>query len=403
LKTWIRGFRNVYRNKVRALIVLLILSLSGGISLTMIQTSIATEQQIKALQSSVKNVIEVRAYGATNMGQGADLLPAAVVDEVNDISNIAKIEKYVLVREVNQQLNPPITITNGLAPIDASLRVATHGETNNPTIIAGRGFEPGEENANVALIGKINAANRGISQEDMVNEPIINLNGTDVKVVGMFETGFNFGDNQIFLPMQTAQRIYEMEGKITNFWITAASTENVDPIKEELKSRLGDRVDILTGDQQVAAINQALGGIKASSRNGAILSIVVGALVILLTMTLITRERIKEIGLLKAIGASNRDVAAQFFAESFSYGVLGGLLGLITFVGIGPWLGSLVGSSTANLAMGLSQTVEVVAVELTAVLFLYALGIATLFGVLGALYPVYKGITLKPVEAIRYE
>jgi putative ABC transport system permease protein len=403
MKTWIRGFRNVYRNKVRALIVLLILSLSVGVSLTMIQTSIATEQQIEALQSSVKNVIEVRSYGATNMGQGADLLPTTIIDEVKDIPNIAKIEQYVLVREVNQELNPPIAITNGLAPIDASLRVATHGETNNPTLIAGRSLEPGEENANVALIGTINANNRGITEADFANDPVINLNGTDVKVVGMFETGFNFGDNQIFLPMQTAQRIYGLEGQITNFWITATSTENVEQIVNEVRSRFGDRVDILTGNDQVAAINQSLGRIKATSKNGAILSIIVGALVILLTMELITRERIKEIGLLKAIGASNRDVASQFFAESFSYGVFGGLIGLITFAGIGPWLGSLIGSSTANLAFGQSQTVEVAASGITPTLILYALGIAILFGILGALYPVYKGTTLKPVEAIRYE
>jgi ABC-type lipoprotein release transport system permease subunit len=403
MKPWIRGFRNIYRNKVRALIVLFILSLSVGVSLTMIQTSIATDQQIQNLQSSVKNVIEVRAYGATNMGQGADLLPSTIIDEVKDITNIAKIEQYVLVRDVNQELNPPIAITNGLAPIDASLRVATHGETNTPRLVAGRGFEPGEENANVALLGTINAENRGIAQEDLADEPVINLNGTDVKVVGMFETGFNFGDNQIFLPMETAQRIYGVEGQVTNFWIKAASTEFVGEIEKEVRETLGDRVDILTGENQVAAINQSLGGIKATSQNGAILSVVVGALVILLTMTLITRERIKEIGLLKAIGASNRDVAVQFFAESFSYGVLGGLVGLATFAGIGPWLGSLIGSSTANLAMGQSQTVEVAAAGITPALLLYAIGIAVLFGILGALYPVYKGTTLKPVEAIRYE
>lgn len=403
MKTWMRGFRNVYRNKTRAVIVLLILSLSVGVSLTMIQTRSATEQQIQALQSSVKNVIEVRGYGATNMGQGADMSPESIIDEVKDIPNIAKIERYVLVREVNQQLNPPIAVTNGIAPIDASLRVATHGETNNPTIIAGRGFQPGEENANVALIGSINAKNRGITQADLANQPIINLNGSDVKVIGMFNTGFDFGDNQIFLPMKTAQRIYGLEGKITNFWITTQSTEDVDAIKNELKNRLGDRVDILTGDQQVAAINQSLGGIKATSRNGAILSVVVGALVILLTMALITRERIREIGLLKAIGASNRDVAGQFFAESLSYGILGGLVGLITFAGLGPWLGRIVGSSTVNLVMGQSQTVKVAATGITPALFTYALAIAVLFGILGALYPVYKGTTLKPVEAIRFE
>jgi ABC-type antimicrobial peptide transport system permease subunit len=400
---WKRGLRNVYRNKARAAIVLLILGLSMGVSLTMMQTRLATERQIEALQASVANVIEVRAYGATNMGQGADLLPAAIIEEVDDLPNIASIETYLLVREVDQTLNPPIMIINGLTPIDATLRVATHGEANDPRLIAGRRFRLGEENANVALLGAINARNRGITAEDLAERPRVTLNGTEVEVIGLFETGFNFGDNQIFLPMATARRIYELGDKITNFWITAASTQNVGELAKAARARLGDRVDVLTGTQQVAAINQALSGIKAASRNGAILAAVVGAFVILLTTVLITRERIREIGLLKAIGASDPKIAQQFLVESIAYGLLGGMVGLAVFAGIGAWIGGAVGSSTANLTLGQSQTVQVAAGGITPILLLYALGIAVLFGVLGALYPLYKGITLKPIEALRYE
>lgn len=403
MRSWKRGIRNVYRNKGRAAIVLLIVGLSVGVSLAMVQTTVATDRQLEALRASVANVIEVRAYGATNMGQGSDLLPAAIIDEVADIPNIAFIESYLLVREVDQNLNPPITIVNGIAPIDATLRVATHGEANDPRLIAGRRFGPGDENANVALLGSINAGNRGISAADLADRPGITLAGTQVEVVGLFETGFNFGDNQIFLPMDTARRIYGAEGKITNFWITAASTENVKQIATAVKSRLGDRVDVLTADRQIAAINQALGGIKATSRNAALLAAIVGGLVILLTMILITRERIKEIGLLKAIGASNRKVANQFVAESIGYGLIGGLVGLAAFAGLAGWLGRIVGSSTASLTMGQSQTVQVDAGGITPLLLLYAIGIAVLLGVLGALYPLYKGISLKPIEALRHE
>jgi ABC-type antimicrobial peptide transport system permease subunit len=401
--SWKRGIRNVYRNKGRAAVVLLILGLSVSVSLTMIRTMIATEEQAETLQASVANVVEVRAYGATNMGQGADLLPATIVNDVDDIPNIAATETYLLIRDVDQDLNPPIAITNGIAPIDATLRVATHGEANDPRLIAGRRFRPGEENANVALLGTINARNRGISADDLADRPTVALEGTEVEVIGLFETGFNFGDNQIFLPMETARRIYGSEGRITNLWIMAESTEDVDQIAKEVKARLGDRVDVLTGDQQVAALNQALSGIEDTSRNGAILATVVGALVILLTMVLITRERIREIGLLKAIGASNGKVASQFAAESLAYGFIGGLVGLAVFAGIGAWLGRIVGSSTANLVMGQSQTVQVDAAGVTPTLLFYALGLAVLFGMLGALYPLYKGITLKPMEALRYE
>jgi len=104
-------------------------------------------------------------------------------------------------------------------------------------------------------------------------------------------------------------------------------------------------------------------------------------------------ERTREIGILKAVGAKNRDVLLIFLSEAFITGLLGGVLGVLT----GIFLGQAI-SSIAQLSFGIVLSPYITpTICVTVILF------SAVTGVLSGLYPAWRAANLNPVEALRYE
>jgi putative ABC transport system permease protein len=135
------------------------------------------------------------------------------------------------------------------------------------------------------------------------------------------------------------------------------------------------------------------GGING--RVGAAISAAVGALVVLFTMILVTRERTREIGILKAIGASNSNVAGLFTAETIGLATVGGLLGLLIYVAGGNLLVTIfIGSLGADVKGSIAYTLTWSDVSSSLLLVFF-------FGILGSIYPVFNAVRMRPSDAIR--
>lgn len=120
-------------------------------------------------------------------------------------------------------------------------------------------------------------------------------------------------------------------------------------------------------------------------------------------MTMAILERTREIGLMKAVGATNRDVLAIFLGEAAGIGFLGGLGGVLIGWLLGQGLNVL---ALVYLAQQSSQTGGLppsVAVYTPLWLPLFALAFATLIGLLSGLYPALRAATMVPVAALKYE
>jgi putative ABC transport system permease protein len=131
------------------------------------------------------------------------------------------------------------------------------------------------------------------------------------------------------------------------------------------------------------------------------LSLLVAAIGIANTMAMAILERTREIGLMKAIGATNRDVLSIFLGEAAGIGLIGGIGGVIL-----GWGGSLVISDvSATFLSGQANPYGMggVAAYTPPWLPLFALAFATLIGLLSGLYPSLRAATLVPVNALKYE
>jgi len=133
------------------------------------------------------------------------------------------------------------------------------------------------------------------------------------------------------------------------------------------------------------------------------IALLVAAIGIANTMTMAILERTREIGLMKAVGATNRDVLGVFLGEAAGIGLLGGLGGTLLGWGAGQIINVLAIGYLAGQAATSGSPPPAVAVFTPLWLPVFALVFATLVGLLSGLYPALRAATLVPVNALKYE
>jgi putative ABC transport system permease protein len=257
----------------------------------------------------------------------------------------------------------------------------------NARIIAGRALDSADENRDIAVVGRLYAQERlGISATaKAIGQPgkTVTIDHTPLQVVGIYSTGNDFGDNHVFVPIERFRRILNPGGKLSKIRVTVDSIDNVEAATEDLKRLKG--VDSVTAAEQVATAKATLGSIAAASFYGSLLLFAIGGVLVIFIMVLTTRERINEIGTLKAIGASNAEVVKQFIAEVLA------LTGLAA-------VGAIAVAALSGLVLRGALNVDV---HLSADTFILIVIGGLAFAVIGSCYPILKGIRLSPVQAMK--
>jgi putative ABC transport system permease protein len=189
------------------------------------------------------------------------------------------------------------------------------------------------------------------------------------------------------------QRVY---GRLI---VVAEDPGNVDAVQGRVYTYLGERSDakvlkprgyefrVTTQDELVQQVKQVSSTFTAYISGIALISLIVGSIGIANIMLVSVTERTREIGIMKAVGAQNRDVLQLFLVEATILGVLGATLGAV------------VGVAAAYAAT------EVIGLPLTfrPEWFLASVLVGVLVGVMAGLYPAWDASTVDPIEALRYE
>jgi putative ABC transport system permease protein len=151
---------------------------------------------------------------------------------------------------------------------------------------------------------------------------------------------------------------------------------------------------VQTPEQAISSVKTILNIINAIVIGIAAISLIVGGIGIMNTMYTSVLERTREIGIMKAIGARNRDVLLIFLIESGLLGLVGGAIG----IGIGFSIGKIV-EYAAGVYLGTTLLRAVFPIEL----ILGSLAFSFFIGMLSGVLPAFQASRLKPVEALRYE
>jgi putative ABC transport system permease protein len=240
-------------------------------------------------------------------------------------------------------------------------------------------------------------------------EPIgktIQIDNHPLRVVGVAERkGTVFGqsqDNFAWLPITHFRKLYGTRNSII-IQAQAASMESFDEAQDQARvvmrarRHLGfkrpDDFSIETGESVLELWESATRGIYVVTVVVTGISLVVGGVVVMNIMLVSVTERIREIGVRKALGARRRDIMRQFLVESVILSLFGGILGIIGAAVFSWALAMLLGS--------IMSTTFTAPVRLWAVLI--AVAVSTIVGLVAGLYPAGRAAALDPVTALRNE
>jgi putative ABC transport system permease protein len=196
---------------------------------------------------------------------------------------------------------------------------------------------------------------------------------------------------------QTAQDLF-LQGKdaYTDLWVTAADGVSQEQLRDEVAQRLPDGLEAITGDdlaeEQADSLLQALSFIRTFLLIFAGVSLVVGAFLIVNTFSILVAQRSRELALLRALGASKRQVTRSVLLEAFVLGVIGATLGL----GLGVVLALAIRALFSQFGLDLTGSLVF---EPRTVVAAYVVGIVVTMA--AAWLPAWHTARIAPVQALR--
>ncbi|GLW51733.1 ABC transporter [Streptomyces sp. NBRC 14336] len=252
---------------------------------------------------------------------------------------------------------------------------------------------------NQVLIDSETAKRTGYKVGDTVR---LSVDGPVLKptVVGIFTTddgNVAAGGSLALFDTATAQKLFGKVGTYDEIDVRAAAGTSEDRLKAALDKALPkDRVETVTGaelaDDQAEMISSSMSGLKQGMLVFAGISLFVGTFIIANTFTMLVAQRTKELALLRAVGASRRQVTRSVLIEAFVVGAVAGAAGLLAGIGIGAGLRSLMGALDATVPDGplviSSGTIGT------------ALGVGVVITMLAAWLPGRRAAKIPPVAAM---
>ncbi|MFQ6032520.1 MAG: ABC transporter permease [Candidatus Zixiibacteriota bacterium] len=417
------GLKNIYRNKLRTFIVVFLISLPFFSVLMMVAMKGGIDVQITKVKQNIGNLIQVKpkgAFGTVNIAGGLNKpLPEKTVDQMTTIEHVTEVVPYLTA--IEPIAGYYMTLHIGVRPGDRKT-LGSHGEVGYPRIILGRDFTEADSGQDVAIVGREYAKTMGIDPEafndetyfvkevlrpgpGLVKEGLRSIGGKPFKVIGIFESGYNFGDHQMFIPYDTFKKHYGMKERVSSIYVTVDSVDNVEQVAEKIWENLGDQVDVVTQKSGAGFVSRALGTIEKISEIWILLSIMLMILILLFSMLLAIDQRYKEIGTLKALGAGTFDLAKQYFMESVVLSLLGGAIGTIFFRLLATFVGRAFFTSVyyvylpGQYGQSLFENLTLqYSISGTIVLLILVASLAT--GCVSSLYAVLRAQRLSPIEAI---
>ena len=249
------------------------------------------------------------------------------------------------------------------------------------------------------VLGATVASDLGLGAEAIGTE--VKINGIPFEVVGILQpkggAGFNDPDSQVLVPLGTVTKYFVGGDSVRAIGVSVADGADMEgaraAISELLRVRHGigaddsddfqifDQTQLLEAASSISAtLTLLLGGIAS-------IALVVGGIGIMNIMLVSVRERTREIGIRKALGARGRDILSQFLIEALTLSLLGGAIGVLVGLVVSAAIGQVAG-------WGFIFDPTIVAVATV-----FSLAVGVLFGV----WPARQAARLDPVAALRYE
>jgi putative ABC transport system permease protein len=405
------AFRALQANKMRS--VLTILGIVIGVATVVALLSIgegATASITESIQSGGSNLLTV-SPGRQRVGPGF-----ASAGQSQQMSYLYYEDYELLQRALEDQASAiaPVYQSSYLVKFgDQSFSASVsgvmeeHAQVRSFTVAEGRFISEGDNKsrARVAVLGDTVAQDLFGSLSPIGKT--ISVNGVKFEVVGLLESkGAAVGspDDLIYIPLETGYdklfgdtASHDGEKIVSSILVSVESTDAMDSVSAQAEYLLrrshdlkpSDELDfnVLSQADTLATLNSVTNTLTIFLGAIAAISLLVGGIGIMNIMLVSVTERTKEIGLRKAVGATKNQILTQFLIETVTLSLLGGIVGILSGVGI------------AILFKATGMIASVITADSIILSFTFALAIGVFFGI----YPAQRAASLHPIEALRYE
>jgi len=352
-----------------------LLSISEGFIITTNQ-SIARQGEhilVRPQETAFHPMPMIETYGAT--------FPQELIDRIRSIDNVEAVYPVFTYTMVPGQGMMSFISLNGVTPSFVSdLR-------SYLTLEKGRFLEEGDKY--VVVIGAMVAEEQQLSLGSQIK-----VRGRDLEVVGILRpSGGIFEDMIAYVPLETLQSLLHAPGELTLAAVTVKDLDRASETAVEITSSIPE-VTAQTSEEVLGILTDFIGIARAMHFSVASIALLIGILFVLSTMVMAVSERVREIGTMRAIGASRGLVFRLILAESLMIGLVAGAVGCL-----GGYLVSRL------ITFGVSKAVGVAFLQTMVTPRILAMGLLTalLIGALAGLYPAWRISRANIVESLRHE
>jgi len=288
------------------------------------------------------------------------------IDEEGDIATIAP-KLYI-----NTEVKGVSVIVVGVEPQE-ELKIKTWWRIHDGEYL---------EDASDGIVGAVSAELLGLNVGDTLA-----LNGTNITVAGILEETGSDDDYQVFIPLETLQKAFNKEGLVSSIDIRALCNAcPVVMIADNINNGIpGTRA--IAVKQIASAEMEMVGRINRFMLALAGITLAVGLFGVGNTMMRSVNERVKDIGIMRAVGASHNQIMRVFLYEAIIIGVLGGIFGYVA--------GTLLAYGLGPVIFGIS-TVSYIPQYIP-----LALGLAISVAVVATIYPAFRAARIKVADSFR--
>ncbi len=394
--------KNIFRRKVRSFLTVLsvVIGITAVIALILLSTGLfnSVESMFETFGTNTIFVIP-STFGGGRTGDFSNLSTRTATEQQltdRDLQNLErlpeidkafgysyKMSSIEFRREEKFQLNAFISEKDFDEVIDLmglELREGTsiQGQTSRKIVV-------GPYFADHFFERKVEVGNR------------IKVDGYDFRVVGILESVGNVqDDSQIYTSLEVGRSLFGIGERLEQIMLRIDDREDIEYAKERVERRLErdheeDTFIVITSQQILNMIQMVLNMLTVVLVAIALISVVVGSIGIMNSIYTSVLERIKEIGILKSIGAKISDIVFIFLVESVVLSLIGGIIG----IGLGYGIAKLVEY------YAITKGFDMFIIVLTPQIVLLAMGLSLFVGVIAGIFPSKKASKLKPVDALR--
>jgi putative ABC transport system permease protein len=430
-----RAARNLSRRKTRSLLVIVVLSFALAMLISIppsITASKATTQKtiddLTATAQSVNTVINNVAtqidchlppISVPNAGPNNETIIVQQLMKTTEYSNLTSIEHVTDVIPILDQAENDSDFAYNVygLPLDSASLLSMYSLLLPSNITEGRNLQAGD--SGVVVLQERIADYFGVQ----VGDTVTLLNQT-FSVVGI--DGYSpANETAAYMSINDAQTITDNTGNVTSLKVFADNVTNVEGTANKIsimypKLSVSIAVSLINSviqmqtqtTEQLQMAQSTMSQIQSTGTMEIGVVTAVDASIVLFIMLYTVRERTREIGTLKALGASSTGILGQFMLEGILLSLIAGVVGIVIGTVGATSLANLLlphptqaGNSivsSAGVSLG-SASLASISVTVTPELVLLGLVVAVLLGALGSLYPAWRAARTRPAEAMRYE